>query len=324
MALNKGIPTTPVEHLFLLGLCKKKNEMAETPAEYKFLPHEKDALEAALDEVEARYKDWITRSDEYGLFVAQWRTLEKQARDLIGRARSFWRMRFEEGNTYERTAGIDNTPRKKTRLSQALADIVEVSDDNAGTLAELPSALKDAISDLHDKTAENLEKTEEAMSEKKDSYQELKKAIKEKGLPALKACREYLYSILPDGKRDQLLGAWGFEPWDEIVHHKPAEQRIDQKSYDPETDIVIIRGTEDILASEYILEFGRTQSPAPTGSTGSPTEWTPAEWEVFMTSDEPYFETEALTEGFTYAFRIRAKNSAGYGKNSEIWIVEVV
>ena len=46
----------------------------------------------------------------------------------------------------------------------------------------------------------------------------------------------------------------------------------------------------------------------------TPEGWTPAEWEVFITSDEPYFETEALREGFTFAFRGRAKNSAGYGE----------
>ena len=42
------------------------------------------------------------------------------------------------------------------------------------------------------------------------------------------------------------------------------------------------------------------------------------------TSDEPFFETEPLTEGFTYAFRARARNGAGYGGYSEIWVVEVV
>ena len=49
------------------------------------------------------------------------------------------------------------------------------------------------------------------------------------------------------------------------------------------------------------------KSPAPTG-------WTPAEWEVFATGDEPFFELgKKLTEGFTYTFRGRARNSAGYG-----------
>jgi len=40
--------------------------------------------------------------------------------------------------------------------------------------------------------------------------------------------------------------------------------------------------------------------------------------------DEPFFEIAPLEEGNTYAFRGRAKNSAGYGGYSEIWIVEVV
>ena len=42
------------------------------------------------------------------------------------------------------------------------------------------------------------------------------------------------------------------------------------------------------------------------------------------TSDEPFFELGPLTEGFTFAFRGRARNSAGYGGYSEIWVVEVV
>ncbi len=43
------------------------------------------------------------------------------------------------------------------------------------------------------------------------------------------------------------------------------------------------------------------------------------------TSDEPFFELgKKLGEGNTFAFRGRARNGAGYGKNSEIWIVEVV
>jgi len=42
------------------------------------------------------------------------------------------------------------------------------------------------------------------------------------------------------------------------------------------------------------------------------------------TQDEPYFEVGQLEEGQTYAFRGRARNSAGYGGYSEIWVVEVV
>ena len=42
------------------------------------------------------------------------------------------------------------------------------------------------------------------------------------------------------------------------------------------------------------------------------------------TSDEPFFELDPLEEGVTFAFRGRAKNSAGYGGYSEIWMVEVV
>ncbi len=37
-----------------------------------------------------------------------------------------------------------------------------------------------------------------------------------------------------------------------------------------------------------------------------------------------YNELGPLTEGLTYAFRARAKNSAGYGGYSEIWVVEVI
>ena len=36
-----------------------------------------------------------------------------------------------------------------------------------------------------------------------------------------------------------------------------------------------------------------------------------------------YFETEPLRENFTYAFRARAGNGAGYGGYSEILVVEV-
>ena len=42
------------------------------------------------------------------------------------------------------------------------------------------------------------------------------------------------------------------------------------------------------------------------------------------TSDEPFFETEPLRENFAYIFRARARNSAGYGGYSGIWVVEVV
>jgi len=53
--------------------------------------------------------------------------------------------------------------------------------------------------------------------------------------------------------------------------------------------------------------------------------WKPTEWDVFATSDEPFFELgKKLTEGFTFAFRGRARNGAGYGGYSEIWVVEVV
>ena len=69
----------------------------------------------------------------------------------------------------------------------------------------------------------------------------------------------------------------------------------------------------------------KTQSLAPAGSTGSPTGWVHAKWEVFMTSDEPFFEFgKKLVEGNTYAFRVRARNSAGYGGYSEVWVVEVI
>jgi len=46
---------------------------------------------------------------------------------------------------------------------------------------------------------------------------------------------------------------------------------------------------------------------------------------ISATSDEPFFEIgKKLTDGFTFTFSGRAKNSAGYGGYSEIWIVEVV
>ncbi|OQX89597.1 MAG: hypothetical protein B6D65_02460, partial [candidate division Zixibacteria bacterium 4484_93] len=112
MAENQGIPRGPVEHLALLSLCNKKDDDPGTPAEFKFLTIEKDALVAAYNEVQTRYNQWLTRSDEYGELTAKWLVLEKDALDLIGRARSFWRMRHGEGNVYERTAGIDNQPRK--------------------------------------------------------------------------------------------------------------------------------------------------------------------------------------------------------------------
>ena len=317
MAENRGIPRSPVEHLQLLGLCNKKDDDASTPADYKFLALEKNALVAALNEVQTRYDQWKTRSDEFGEQTAQWLTLEKQALDLIGRARSFWRMRHGEGNVYERTAGIDEQPRTKARISQALHDIVIVSDDNAGTNAELPPALRNSIDALYAQTRANLEATEIAQGEKQDSYQELKKAITDKGLPALRACREYLYTVLPDGKHDQLLIEWGFEPWDYPVNQKPDDQKLVETGYDSATDKIKIRLEEDILADEYIIESGKTPSPAPAG-------WKPATWDVFATGDEPFFELGPLVEGNTYAFRARAKNSTGYGGYSEIWIVEIV
>ena len=101
------------------------------------------------------------------------------------------------------------------------------------------------------------------------------------------------------------------------VHHKPADQKIIEKGYDPATDIAKIRLLEDPITDEYILEFGETQSPAPEN-------WKPASWDVMKTQDEPFFEIGPLGEGFTYAFRGRAKNSAGYGGYSEICVVEVV
>ena len=139
----------------------------------------------------------------------------------------------------------------------------------------------------------------------------------DKGLPALRACREYLYTVLPDGKHDELLIEWGFEPWDYPVHQKPDDQKILEKTYDPATDRVKIRLEEDILADEYIIETAKTASPAPQ-------DWKPQAWDVFATSDEPFFELGPLTEGNTYAFRARAKNGAGYGGYSEVWIVDVV
>jgi len=138
-----------------------------------------------------------------------------------------------------------------------------------------------------------------------------------KSIPALRACRKYLYAVLPDGRNDELLIEWGFEPWEAPTHHKPNDQKLVETGYDSATDMVKIRLEEDVLANEYIIEFGKTPSPAPA-------DWKPAAWDVFATSNEPFFELGPLTEGLTYAFRARAKNSAGYGGYSEIWIVEVV
>lgn len=42
------------------------------------------------------------------------------------------------------------------------------------------------------------------------------------------------------------------------------------------------------------------------------------------TSDKPYIRVRPLDEGFTFAFRGRARNGAGYGGYSEIWVIEVV
>jgi len=110
---------------------------------------------------------------------------------------------------------------------------------------------------------------------------------------------------------------WGFEPWDMPTHHKPADQKIVEKAYDLAEDIVKIRLLEDLLADEYIIEFGKTPSPAPQ-------DWKPEEWDVMKTQDEPFFEIGPLVEGNTYAFRGRAKNNAGYGGYSEVWVVKIV
>lgn len=200
--------------------------------------------------------------------------------------------------------------------AQTLHDIVIVSEDNAGAPAELPPALLAAIEDLYDRAHENLEATEIARGEKHDSYQELKKAILEYGAPALRACRKYLYAVLPDGRNDELLIEWGFEPWDMPVAHKPEDQKFVMHEYDPATDMVKLRLEEDVLADEFIIEAAKTPTPAPPG-------WVPAQFDTFATSDEPFFELGPLTENMTFAFRGRAKNSAGYGGYSEIW-VEVV
>jgi len=101
------------------------------------------------------------------------------------------------------TAGINDTPRKKERISKALDRIVLVSNDNAGTLAELPPALIIALQNLYTQTHDNLRNTEIVRGEKTDSYQEPKKAILEHGAPALRACRKYLYAVLPDGRNDE-------------------------------------------------------------------------------------------------------------------------
>ena len=37
-----------------------------------------------------------------------------------------------------------------------------------------------------------------------------------------------------------------------------------------------------------------------------------------------YNELGPLTENLTFAFRARTKNNAGYGRYTEIWVVEVV
>jgi hypothetical protein len=317
MAKNQGIPSTPVEHMALLKLCQAKDDNLTTPPEYNFLIPEKTALTTAATDVFTGYGEWKTRSDEYGLLTAQWTTLEKDALDLIGRTRSFWCMRFSEGNTYEHTAGIDETPRKKSRVSQALADIVTVSTDNIGTPAELPVTLITSLSDLHTLTSANLQGTAIARGEKQDSYQEIKSAILNEGMTALRACREYLFVVLPNGKHDQLLIEWGFEPWDYPTHEKPAAQAFVQTTYDPATDIATLRLTEDLLATEYIIEYAMTPSPAPQG-------WIPQAFVELTEQNEPYLETDPLTEKMTYAFRGRAHNSAGYGGYTDLWIVEVV
>ena len=163
-------------------------------------------------------------------------------------------------------------------------------------------ALITALEDLYAQTDPNLEATEIARGEKHDSYQELRKAIIDMGMPALRACREFLYSVLPDGKRDQLLIEWGFEPWDMPVAHKPEDQKFVMHEYDPATDMVKLRLEEDVLADEFIIEAAKTPSPAPEN-------WKPEKFDVFATSDEPFFELGPLAENITFAFRARAKTA---------------
>ncbi|MCD6595985.1 hypothetical protein J7L68_09990 [bacterium] len=179
MAEERGIPRSAIENLALLELCNKKDDDPNTPAEYKFLAPEKTALVDSLNTVTTLFQLWHTRSDEYGELTAKWEPLEKQAKDLIGRARNLWSMRFEEGNVYERTAGIDNTPRKKEHIARALDRIVIVSNDNAGTpggevvmgewssgtLAELSPALLTALQILFTEARDNLRDTALAIGE---------------------------------------------------------------------------------------------------------------------------------------------------------------
>ncbi|MCK5833309.1 TetR/AcrR family transcriptional regulator [bacterium] len=89
----------------------------------------------------------------------------------------------------------------------------------------------------------------------------------------------------------------------------------------------VVKKESQILSGKTreAIEFGKTPSPAPPDLALSLSNgWKPAEWDVFATSDEPFFEFGPLAEGNTFAFRGRAKNSTGYGGYSEIWVVEVV
>ncbi len=61
--------------------------------------------------------------------------------------------------------------------------------------------------------------------------------------------------------------------------------------------------------------FHRTQSSASS---------TRLKLGVQATSDEPFFELGPLNEGYTYAFRARARDNVGYREYSMVWVVEVV
>lgn len=140
----------------------------------------------------------------------------KASRSVISRSKSFLVSQMPELQKDKLLQGYlleGALPRSFNDTYRILKAIVQENGNQAGTAWELPAEILTEVTASRDMMADFQIAVEAAKGAYAEAIQNQQNS-KASGQLVIRRVREYLYAVLPEGKRDKKLKEYGLDPWD--------------------------------------------------------------------------------------------------------------
>lgn len=169
-----------------------------------------------LNDIENAKMDSVAKQGIKEETVQRSRKMLKNARSVISRTKSFLVSQMPELQKDRLLQGYlleDLHKRGFNDSLRTLKAIVQENGNQAGEAWELPAAVLTDASDSRDEMAQVQIEVEAS----KGAFHEANQLLRNStylGQVNIRRVREYLYAVLPEGKRDMKLKEFGLDPWD--------------------------------------------------------------------------------------------------------------